>query len=447
MSQKYLKVGSLALLQVVIVGNLQVLPANAVYGLSLPFLFLLAAIGFFIPTAIMTARMAVRFPQTGGAYIWAEQAFGKKTGFFTFSIYWICNLLWYPSIFALIAANFAYLFDPELSQNKYFIVSCSLFFFWAITGLNCLGMKITSRVSVICSWIGIILPMLLIIVCALIWSWSGNPIALSLAKTPLIPDLSDSSNLGLLIAIVTSLFGIELAAVHAADVVNPKRNFPLSLILSSAVVLTLLLGAELSIAAIIPTDELNLMTGLLDALKSFFQKSHLEVLLFPVLFIVLLGNIGSTSAWMFGSTRGMLIACQKNHVGRFLQKTNSRQAPVGILVVEALIFSIASGIFLLFPKVTDTFWLLLAVASEINLIYYIILFAATMRLLSFSLVMTLGILTSLLAFAFGCIPPPDLMSNSHLLFYTVQFAGILFALALPLILLYVASGKTCNRVE
>lgn len=49
MQQKFLKVGSLALLQIVIVGNLQALPANASYGASLPFLYLFAVVGFFLP--------------------------------------------------------------------------------------------------------------------------------------------------------------------------------------------------------------------------------------------------------------------------------------------------------------------------------------------------------------------------------------------------------------
>lgn len=432
---KYIRFWTLALLQVVIVGNLQVLPANAIYGLSLPFLYVLAAIGFFIPCALMTARLATRYPQTGGAYIWCEHAFGPKLGFFTVAILWISNLLWYPSIFALISTNLVYVFNPELASNTLLIVAISLAFFWIITGLNCAGIEISTKVSIVCSVIGIIMPMLLIIGCALYWWAAGHPIELSLGKTPWIPDLSNFSHWNYLIAIIISLFGLEVAAVHSGNVSNPKRNFPLSLWISSILILVLLLGSELGIGAIIPSEKLSVMTGLLDALKAFLDRLNLSYLIAIILFVVFLGNVGSTMAWMLGSTRGMFVACQDNHVGKFLQKTNRFEAPVGVLISEAFVFTLVCGIFLMFPKITDTFWLLLDLASEITLIYYIILFSAALRLLSFKISMILGILTCIIALIAGFIPPADLSEHNQGLFRVVMGLGLILALAVPFILL------------
>ncbi|HLX52900.1 MAG TPA: amino acid permease, partial [Aquella sp.] len=174
MKNKFLKIGTLALLQIVIVGNLQILPANAGYGASLPFLYFLAIIGFFLPCTLMVAELATTRPQTGGAYIWCEQAFGAKVGFFAVALLWISNLLWYPSIFSLIAANFAYLFNPMLAQNKLFVVGVGILLFWGSTLLNCFGIQFSSRTSAICSVIGIILPMILIILGGIFWWVSGN---------------------------------------------------------------------------------------------------------------------------------------------------------------------------------------------------------------------------------------------------------------------------------
>lgn len=182
MQQKFLKIWSLALLQIVIVGNLQILPANASYGSYLPFLYLFAVIGFFLPCTLMVAELATTRPQTGGAYIWCEQAFGPKVGFFTVCILWISNLLWYPSIFSLIAANSAYLFDVSLAQNKMFVVGFGVILFWLFTGLNCIGVKFSSRTSIMCSVMGIIIPMMLIIVGGIIWWASGKPLAISFSK-------------------------------------------------------------------------------------------------------------------------------------------------------------------------------------------------------------------------------------------------------------------------
>lgn len=447
LQNKFLKTGSLALLQIVILGNLQILPADALYGFSLPFLFLLAIILFYIPTVLMTAELATSHPQTGGAYIWCEKAFGAKVGFITITLLWLSNLLWYPSIFSLIAANFAYLFQPALAVNKTFIMLFGLIIFWCVTTMNCFGVKISSRISMWFSVLGIIMPMLLIIGCGLYWWLSGHALAITTANTPLIPDLSKLTNLGYLISVIITLFGIEMTAIHAGNVMQPRRDYPLSLLISSVVTITLLVLAAIAIAIIIPANKLSVMTGLLDALVAFFQQSGLQTFIVPILFLVFLGNIGSLAAWMLGSTRGMFVAAQHNHVARFLQYTNKHQAPVGVLLFEATIFTIASGIFLLFTQVTDTFWLLLDLASQITLMYYIILFASAIHLrylpkaaTGFQIpggkpvvwvLMAIGILSSVAAIIMGFIPPDNLSAYERTTFHVVMTLGLIIAFILP----------------
>ncbi len=437
MHEKFLKVGTLTLLQIVIVGNLQILPPIALYNLSLPLLFVLAALCFYLPCVLMVAELATTHPQTGGAYIWCQKAFGQKAGFFTVALLWISNVLWYPSIFSLLAANLAYIFDPALASNKTFILSFSLGIFWLITLLNCFGIRFSAKISTICCVIGIIMPMLLIIASAVVWWLKGNPLALSY-ETP---------EPSYLISLVVSLFGIEITAVHAGNVVNPKRDYPKSLLTSSIAIITLLLLAALSIAAIIPQESLSVMTGLLDALVRFFSEMGLSKWLFFVLLLVFLGNVGSLTAWMLGSTRGMFVAAQNNHVASFLQKTNRKEAPVGVLIFEAIIFTLATSVFLLFTDVSSTFWLLLAIASQITLIYYILLFSSAIRLrylpqetqgfiipggkVAIWLLMGIGICTSLAAIWSGFLAPDNLSEDEVFSFHIVMTTGLIIALLLP----------------
>ena len=459
MQQKFLKVGSLALLQIVLVGNLQVLPANASYGAALPFLYLLAVLGFFLPCTLMVAELATTRPQTGGAYIWCEDAFGPKIGFFTVCILWISNLLWYPSIFSLLATNVAYLYDISLAQNKYFVIGFSIILFWIFTGLNCIGIKFSSKTSIVCSLVGIILPMLLIIAGGIVWWIAGEPIAITFNKATLFPDFSHMSNIGLVIAVVISLFGMEVTAVHAGNVVNPKKDYVKSLLISGSLLLVLLLLAELSIAIIIPAEKLNLLTGLLDALIILCQQLHASYLILFVLFLVLIGNVGSVAAWMLGSTRGMYVACKNNQVMQFLQTVNRHEAPIGVLIFEAVIFTMISALFFLFPRITDSFWLLLDLASQVTLIYYIILFASAIRLRyrpnlveGFKIpggnkmvwiMMLLGALTSFLALCAGFLTPSDLSEHEKFLFHVMMTAGMIATIILPLVLLFYKKIKDC----
>ena len=150
-----------------------------------------------------------------------------------------------------------------------------------------------------------------------------------------------------------NMFGAELTAVHAGNVVNPKRDYPYSLLISSVVTLGLLFFSALAIAAIIPGNKLSVVTGVLDSLVIFFQEAGLGNLTIFILFLVFVGNVGSIAAWMLGSTRGIFVAAKHNHVARFLQKTNKNEAPIGVLLFEAIVFTIASGVFLLFSQVAQ----------------------------------------------------------------------------------------------
>ena len=462
-SGKFLKVASLVLLQIVLVGNLQALPANAVYGSALPFLYMVGVIGFFIPTALMTAELATKYPQTGGAYIWSERAFGPSTGFFTICVLWVSNLLWYPSIFALIAANVAYLFNDALAQNRSFVFGFSLLAFWSFTGLNCLGVKFSTRLSIIFGVIGVILPLVIIIAGGTFWWLSGQPVNIIVDAGSFLPSLGDFNNPAFLIAIAVSLFGLEMVGVHAGDVVNPKRDFPRSLFLGATALVGLLLLSELAVAAIVPTQHLSLVTGLFDAIKYFFHSIHMPYLIKPLLFLVFIGNIGSVAAWMMGSTRGMFVGCKRNGLADFLIKTNRYQAPVGILIFEAVIFTLASSVFLIITQVSDSFWLLLDLSSQVSLVYYIILFASAIRLrnkpadadgytmpggkFGLWLAMGLGVLTSIIAFTAGFISP---FSNSNaeqnFFFHFAMWVGLMIALFLPLALLLTKKELSQERL-
>jgi amino acid transporter len=404
----------------------------------------------------MVAELATNHSKTGGAYIWAEKAFGPKTGFFLVSLLWIANLLWYPSFLLVIAANFAYLFDPTWAQDKIFLMTFGVVLFWTFTVLNCKGVKFSSLFSEFCSVVGIMLPIVIIIAFGLFYFFSGK-VDYSAEKLFSF-DLGGFENPQYLVAIVGSLFGIEVSAVHAGDVIKPKRDYPISLLISGFVILILLLLSELAISWVVSVEELSFVTGLYDAVAIFFKESGIEFLIWPVLFLIFLGNVGSFAAWMMGSTRGILVASQHNHVAKILQKTNKNGAPVGVLLLEAVIFTLASSVILMFPRIIDSLWLLLALAAQISLLYYAILFICAIRLrykttnpqgfvipggkLVLWIVMGLGVFTSLLCLAVGFITPADLDNDSENLFRYAMTGGLILAVVLPLLLLLFKRKET-----
>src|SRR6266540_3031382 len=173
-SGKVLSVFSLMMINIIAVDNLRSLTAGAEFGFSLVFFFIIAALLFFIPTVLITAELATGWPNTGGAYVWISTAFGPRFGFFSIWLQWIYNVVWYPTIFAFTAGIFAYFIDPQLINNKWYMLSFILISFWSVTLLNCFGLKIQHWLSTAGAIIGTVLPMLLIAILGFIWIYSGE---------------------------------------------------------------------------------------------------------------------------------------------------------------------------------------------------------------------------------------------------------------------------------
>ena len=63
--------------------------AAAHNGTSSISLWVLAAVLFFLPTALIVVELSTRFPHEGGLYIWSKEAFGEFHGFVTGWTYWV----------------------------------------------------------------------------------------------------------------------------------------------------------------------------------------------------------------------------------------------------------------------------------------------------------------------------------------------------------------------
>jgi glutamate:GABA antiporter len=76
--QHSLTVFSLTMITVGSVDSIRNLPATALFGSQLIFYFLLGALFFLIPTALVSAELASGWARQGGVYVWIKEAFGKK---------------------------------------------------------------------------------------------------------------------------------------------------------------------------------------------------------------------------------------------------------------------------------------------------------------------------------------------------------------------------------
>src|SRR5579862_274446 len=441
----------LVMINVIAVDSIRTLTFSAVFGFSLVFFYIIAALVFFIPTALVSAELGTGWPNRGGIYVWVREAFGKRFSFFVIWLNWIYNIIWYPTILALIVGTFSYLFNPDLANNPVYMCAGVLIIYWGITLINCLGMKASSILSTVGALIGTIVPMVFIAVLGIVYVMQDRPINISFSWSQFFPQASASSNLAFLTNVLFGLLGLEMVATHAAEMRNPTRDYPRSLLVSCIIILSTIVFASLAIAMVVPNRELSLATGVMQAFSVFVAAFQMPWLLPLIAACIILGGLSGVGAWIIGPTKGLLVACQDGSLPASLGKTNKKGVPVRILLIQAIIVSILSLAFLLLPTVNSSFWLLSAMTAQLALICYVALFAAALKLhyyradvyrrfripgkkVGIWTVCLSGSLCCLLVIALGFLPPSDIPFHNIAAYEAILIGGMALFCFLPYVL-------------
>ena len=427
-------------------------PLTAVYGFSSLFYFIVSIVLFFIPVSLVSAELATGWPERGGVYVWVREAFGHRWGFLAGWLLWIENVVWYPTILSFIAGTIAFSFDPSLADNTLYMFCVIFGAFWGATLLNLLGMKMSGWISTLGVILGTIIPGVVIIGLGIAWIGSGKPSHIAFNWDTFFPDLSSPQQLALLAGVLLGFAGMEMSAVHAKDVKNPQKNFPRAILLSASIIIVLSILGTLAIAIVIPEKKISLVSGGMEAIAFFLRSYNLGWAVPVIAFMVAFGALGAMSTWTAGPSKGLLAAAQDGDFPPILHKINKHNMPVGMLVFQGIIVSSLGIVFLLMPNVNSSFWILLALTSQLYLLMYAIMFAAGIWLRykkpdvhraykipggKFGMWLTAGVgfVSSALAIFIGFFPPDQLETGSPLFYVLFLVFGMILFCAAPFIIL------------
>ncbi len=371
---------ALAMINVAAVMSLRNLPSMAEYGFSLIFYIALGSLCFFIPSALVSAELASGWQKEGGVFLWVREAFGTKWGFVAIFMQWVENLPWFPAVLAFVASAVAYIFYPDLASNKWFVISVIWVSLWGATFLNFRGMKLSAFLSSSGVISGTILPGILIIILGLIHVFSGKPLAINFSIHSLVPQLGNLNQLMLLAGMMMAISGMEMSAVHVTEVENPGKNYPLSILIASIIIIFLVVAGSLAIAIVIPTDKLSLSAGVCQAFDELFKAHGLPWLTPIISFLLAYGALTMVVTWMAGPSKGVREVAKEGYLPKFWQKENDKGMPVGMLIVQAAFSSILSLVVIFMPTVSGAFWIMSALAAQLYLVMYLLMFAAAIKL-------------------------------------------------------------------
>lgn len=441
----------LVMLNVAIMASLRSLPLVASYGLSALCFFFIVALFFLIPSALISAELATGWPKVGGVYIWIREALGDRWGFFAIWMQWVHNVAWYPVILSFVATTLAFVIDPGLMNNKYYIIMIVLVCFWGMTLLNYLGIKTSSYFSTFGVIGGTILPGIFVIGLGLLWLLQGRPINTTLSWEALVPDLSHIGNLAFLAGLFLAFAGLEVSAAHAGEVKNPTKNYPRAIVLASLITFFVFMLGSLAIAFVIPKNDISLVAGLMDAFTIFFGYYHLEWILPIMAILLVIGAIAEVNAWIVGPVKGLYATSIHGNLPPLFQKLNKKNMPTNLLLFQAIIVTISSFAFLQLPTVSSAFWILSALSAQTYLLMYILMFVAAIRLRytkphvprpyrvpyqfrGMWVLSLMGIIGSVFAIFLAFVPPTQLEVGSLFFYEAFLIIGLLVLAGIPLLI-------------
>ncbi|MFY7842784.1 MAG: APC family permease [Rhabdochlamydiaceae bacterium] len=447
MVAKKISLFSLILLIVAAIDSIRNLPSSAIFGSSLIFFFLLAAVVFLIPVSLISAYFSSSFPSEGGIYYWIKTAFGEKWGVVAIWLQWINTMVWYPTVLSFIAATSSYLVDPSLASNSHYLVVVIISVLWILTLVNLKGIHFSLKINNICAILGTVLPLFLLIILGLSFLFTNEVIYVSFTPKDLIPDLRRLDEWTSLVAIMASFLGMELAGVHVNDIANPQKNFPKAILIASFFILITMLGGSLSIAFILPSEEIHLVAGVMQA----FDKTPLKFLTPLMTLFIVLGTMGGMTNWLISPAKGLMQAAEYGFLPQIMKKKNKNGVASYLLITQAVLISIFTFCFLFHPSVNQFYWFLTALSTQLYMCMYILMFLGALYLHKknqtkntfqlpgktpgFFSICGLGILGCLITIVVSFIPPSHLRVESYGTYLSVIGLGNLLSLS-PLVFLF-----------
>ncbi|WP_224728283.1 APC family permease [Cysteiniphilum sp. JM-1] len=458
-SSKSLTLLRLVMINIIAVDSLRNISITAQAGWVVVSFYILAAIVFLIPCALLTAEMATGYSKNGGIYLWTKEAFGAKTGFVILWLQWVYNLVWFPSICGFFAGIIAYIIAPwfglnpnELVMSPWYMIGMSLCMFWLATIINLFGIKTSSTLSVIGAIIGTLMPMLLIIGLALFWVMAGQPILKPQTVSDVLPSFANIGSWGLFLTVMFSLFGLEMSSIHAGNVKNPKKNFPKALLISSIVILLSLILSNIAIFTVNSSTggQVDIVTGLMASFNYFFTQFNMPWMSDVIALTLVLGAFTTVAAWIMGLSRAFTVAAEDGLISKRLAQTNKYEAPSKVLILQGIIFSLFCLSYVLMPSVNSAYWFLSALTAQLAVLAYIGMFAAAIKLrrqnhpkpgqyvifwgvkgtVSMAI---LGFVGCVIAISVGFIPTSD-VTMSAVNFDLLLLTGIIIALVIPYVI-------------
>jgi glutamate:GABA antiporter len=438
---------ALAMLTVGSVGYLGSAPATSVFGLASVFLYVLPAIVFLVPVSLVAAELASGWP--GGVYNWVREGISAPVGLLAVWCQFAQTIFYYPALLAYVGATLAYVIDPPLAGNGVYNAVVIVVLFWGCVLVSSRGMALVDDLSSGGTVIGTLVPGALLVALGGWYLLQGHHSAAPITAHHLLPAWNGLASIVLVVNSFFTYAGIEVNAVHVNELRNPGRDYPKSIFLAMVLVLAIFIFPTLAIAWVIPARQISFTAGVMQAFNSLLTHFGLPWAVPLIAIALAAGALAGMMAWLAGPSEGLLlIGRQQGFLPPYFQQVNGKGIEVRILTAQGAVITVIAALYAFIPSVSHAYWIFAAMATQVYLIMYVLMFVAAMKLRrsqpdhprgyrapALSLLCVLGGVSSVAALAIGFLPPSQFGRSNRLGYVVLILVGILVIGILPPLLL------------
>jgi len=350
-------------------------------GTSSISLWVIAAVFFFVPGAFVINELSSRFPEEGGLYVWAKEAFGDFHGFVAGWTYWIYTVFYFPGLLLASASMSAYVIGEKgapLSQDRTFLLVVSIGLLLVAVVLNIIGLNIGKWLQN-AGGVGTYLPLLILAGVALLAYFRHGSLT-HFAWANMMPTWNwDTVNFWSQIAFAFT--GLELVSAMSEEVRDPRRTLPRAVFGAGAMIAFMYIAGTFAILALVPAADLDPKSGVFHAITIGSVVLKIGFLGILAAILVTVGNAGGVGSTVAGIARVPFVVGIDRYLPAAFGKIHPKwKTPYISILVQAGV----SGAILLISQINQStrsaYQILIDAAIILYFIPFLYMFAAVIKL-------------------------------------------------------------------
>ncbi len=349
-------------------------------------IWVIAAVFFFVPTALVIVELSTRYPTEGGLYIWAREAFGEFHGFVAGWAYWTYTMFYFPGLLLASASMAAYVGGDKtayLHDSKPFLLIVCLLMLAVAVWLNIIGLNIGKWLQN-AGGVGTYIPLMMLVGIGLfLYLRHGSLTPINFSNILPTRHNLDLDTMNLWASIAFAFTGLELVSAMSEEVKNPQKTIPRAIYAAGAMIALIYILGTIAVMVMVPAQNVDPKSGVFQSIHD--GSALLGIAFFSIIaaLLVTIGNAGGVGSTVAGISRVPFVVGIDHYLPAAFGKIHPKwKTPWVSILVQAFISAAILLGFGISEKTKTAYGILVNATIILYFLPFLYMYAAIMKLAS-----------------------------------------------------------------